>query len=54
VAEQHELGTGMRGAQALREGDFVFDHPVSGIGTGIAGAARAQPRAAVTAMGSVP
>jgi hypothetical protein len=25
VAEQHELGTGMRGAQALRESDFVFD-----------------------------
>ena len=50
VAEQHELGTGMRGAQALREGDFVFDHPVPGIGAGIAGAARAQPRAAVTAM----
>ena len=40
----------MRGAQPVAEGDLVFDHAVPGVGAGVAGAARAQPRAAVAAM----
>ena len=40
----------MGAPQPLTERDLVFNHAVPGVGAGVAGFARAQPRAAVTAM----